>query len=107
MIFTLVSCKKDSEYYNNLYFKGKIEKDIKILQQGFEKAEPYFSQLCVIELSELLPKQKAVELVRRAIKKYPDSSTMLELLLSLLYDQRDYEGILAVIKETKTQDKSE
>ena len=95
------SCGKSPKEYNNFYFQGKEEKNLNLLQKGFEKAEPYFSQLCVIELSELLPKQKAVELVRRAIKKYPDSSSMLELLLSLLYDQRDYDEILAIIKENK------
>lgn len=94
MIFTLVSCKKDSEYYNNLYFKGKIEKDIKILQQGFEKAEPYFSQLCAKELCNLLPKQKAVKLAQKATKIYPESLAMEELFLSLLYDQRNYSSIV-------------
>lgn len=101
LISNLFSCKKDASDYNCLYFQGKEERDIKILQKGFENAEPYFSQLCAEELSTLLPKQKAVELARKAIKTYPESIEMKILLLDLLYDQRDYSGIISFSENNK------
>ena len=68
LISILFSCGKTPEYYNELYFKGKQEKNEKLLQKGFEKADPYFSQLCATELCDLLPKQKALEIARKKMK---------------------------------------
>ena len=99
MIFTLFSCKEDAKKYNNLYQRGKQEANIKLLQKGYEKAEPYFSKLCLVELCNLLPKQKSVELAEKALKKYPDSQDVLELLVSLLYEQREYLEVISEIDE--------
>ena len=107
IIFILFSCGKAPEYYNELYFKGKQEKNEKILQKGFEKADPYFSQLCATELCDLLPKQKALEIARKATKKYPESDKMTLLLLNLLYDQRDYPAVLSVTENLKNQTKNQ
>lgn len=107
LIFLLFSCGKDSHYYNDLYFKGLKEKNEKLLLKGFEKADSYFSQLCATELCDLLPKQKALEVARKATKKYPESDKMTLLLLNLLYDQRDYPGILSVTETLKNQTKNQ
>lgn len=95
----IFSCKQSSEDYNSLFFQGKEEKNINLLQQGFDKAEPYFSQLCAEELCDLLTKQKALELAEKAVKKYPKSTEMIQLYLGLLYEQREFTSILEFAKE--------
>ena len=95
----MFSCEKDSKKYNILYQEGKNEANIQLLQKGYEKAEPYFSKLCLVELCNLLPKQKSVELAQKALKKYPDSQDVLELLVNLLYEQREYLEIVSIIDE--------
>jgi hypothetical protein len=99
IILAFSSCGKDSNSFNSYYLKGKQDRDVKILQKGFEKADPYFSKLCLEELCSFLPKQRAVEFARRGLKKYPDSQEVLELLVSLLFDQRDYSGVISVVDE--------
>ena len=105
IILAFSSCGKDSNSFNSYYLKGKQDRDVKILQKGFEKADPYFSKLCLEELCSFLPKQKAVEVLNKmgkdddGLKKYPDSQEVLELLVSLLYDQRDYSGVISVVDE--------
>ena len=101
------SCGKDSNSFNSYYLKGKQDRDAKILQKGFEKADPYFSKLCLEELCSFLPKQRAVEFARRGLKKYPDSQEILELLVSLLFDQRDYSGVMSVVEENSKISKND
>ena len=111
LAFVLVffSCERNTKFYNSLYYQGKEEKNVKLLKKGFEKADPFFSELCAIELCNMLPKQKAVDLAKKAINLYPESGKMWELYVSLLYEQRDYENLISWVegKQLFSEEQSE
>ena len=111
LAFVLVffSCERNTKFYNSLYYQGKEEKNVKLLKKGFEIADPFFSELCAIELCNMLPKQKAVDLAKKAINLYPESGKMWELYVSLLYEQRDYENLISWVegKQLFSEEQSE
>ena len=60
------------------------------IPEGYEKAEPYFSKLCLVELCNLLPKQKSVELAEKALKKDTGARALRaiieEFMLDIMYE---------------------